>query len=90
MVKVKEGRYDDEYIITRLDHVIPAINIVNIYGQQESRTTNEEILKSWMRLREDLSVIESRGEAVLLVGDLNRAIGSDQHGITDNHSKKCT
>jgi hypothetical protein len=28
-VKVAEGREGDEYIITRLDHV------VNIYGQQE-------------------------------------------------------
>ena len=86
-VRVAEGREDDEYIITRLDHVLPPINIVNIYGQQESRSSKEEILKSWMRLREDLLQIEISGEAVLLVGDLNRAVGSDELGVTGNHSK---
>ena len=64
-----EGQEEDEYIITRLDHVFPPLNIVNIYGQQESRSSKEEILKSWMRLREDLLQIECSGEAVLLIGD---------------------
>ena len=31
-VKVKEGLEEDEYLITRLDIVKPAINIVNVYG----------------------------------------------------------
>ena len=36
-VKVKEGEDKDEYIITRLDHIKPAINIINIYGGIEDR-----------------------------------------------------
>ena len=32
-IKVDEGRDGDEYIITRYDHVKPAMNIVNIYGK---------------------------------------------------------
>ena len=36
-VKVKEGSDEDEYLVTRLDHIRPAINVVNVYGGQESR-----------------------------------------------------
>ena len=86
-VKVGEGREGGEYIITRLDHVVPPVNIVNIYGQQESRTSKEEILESWIRLREDLLRIESCGEGILIVGDMNRAVGSDELGVSGNHSK---
>ena len=43
-VKVAEGKDDsDEYIIVRLDHVVPAVNIVNVYGSQECRTSKEEL-----------------------------------------------
>ena len=48
-IKVDEGRDGDEYIITRYDHVKPAMNIVNIYGKQEGRSTKENIKKSWLR-----------------------------------------
>jgi exonuclease III len=50
-MKITEGKEEDDYIITRLDHTIPAINIVNIYGQQEDKTSNDEIEKSWFRLK---------------------------------------
>ena len=86
-VKVTEGQEEDEYIITRFDHVVPALNVVNIYGHQESRTSKDEILASWLRLQKDLEEIDDRGEAFLLLGDLNRAVGSDEWGITGNHSK---
>ena len=85
-VKVTEGKDGDEYIISRMEHVVPALNVVNIYGQQESRTGKDEITASWLRLRKDLEEIEDRGEAVLVLGDLNRAIGSDQWGVTGNKS----
>ena len=86
-IKVTEGKEEDEYIITRFDHVVPALNLVTIYGQQESKTSNEDITASWQRLQKDLEDIEDRGEALLLLGDLNRAIGSDQFGITGNNDK---
>ena len=86
-VKVAEGREGDEYIITRIDHVSPPVNIVNIYGQQESRTSKDEILASWIRLREDLERIESSGEGVLIIGDMNRAVGADELGVEGNHDK---
>ena len=85
--KVAEGKEGDEYLITRLDHVVPALNIVNIYGEQESRTGKDQILSSWLKLTKDLEEIEDRKEAVLIFGDLNRAIGSDEWGISGNHDR---
>jgi exonuclease III len=79
-VRVCEGKEEDEYIITRLDHVVPPINIVNIYGQQESRAGKEQIFNSWVRLGDDLCAILARGEALLILGDMNIAVGSDDRG----------
>ena len=75
-VKAGEGRQGDEYIITRLNHIKPAINIVNIYGEDENRAGSMKILESWSRLQEDLAEISGRGEFTLLMGDMNRHIGS--------------
>ena len=43
-VNIKEGKDEDEYLVTRLDNVKPALNIVNVYGGQESRMDNKVIL----------------------------------------------
>ena len=42
-VKVMEGKEDNELLITMLEHTTPPINIVNVYGEIESRAKNEEI-----------------------------------------------
>ena len=42
-LKVSEGK-KVEMIITRLGKFHPAINIVNVYGSQESRLTQEDII----------------------------------------------
>ena len=36
-VKVNDNSDGDEYLIVRLDHVEPPLNIINIYGEQEGR-----------------------------------------------------
>ena len=87
-VKVAEGRENDEYIITRLDNVTPPINIVNIYGEQEKGDEESDkrtkILESWKRLLEDIDEIEKRQEHVLLIGDMNRALGAGDWGVKGN------
>ena len=83
-VKVGEGKEGDEYIIIRFDVTNPAINVINIYGQQESKTENDEIEKSWLRLLEDIKDIEDRNEAVLIIGDMNKAVGNDEWGVRGN------
>ena len=72
--KVAEGVNEDEYLITRLSHVQPLVNIVNLYGGQESRMSGQEILENWLRLKRDLDKIRYRQEGCLIIGDWNRAI----------------
>ena len=86
-VTVKEGMNDDEYVIIRLEHVQPAINIINIHGGQEIRMEKQEILESWGRLKQDILEIKERNESCLLAGDVNRAIGADKLGVTGNNSR---
>ena len=86
-MKVTEGKEDDEYLVTRFDHTIPAINIVNIYGKREAKTSNDEIEKSWFRLMKDVKEIEDKNEALLIIGDLNKTVGNGSYGIRGNTSK---
>ena len=80
-LKVGEGREGDEYIITRFDTTNPAINVINIYGQQETKNDKDDIEKSWLRLLEDVKDIENRNESILIIGDMNRSVGNDKWGI---------
>ena len=75
-VKIKEGEKDDEYMITRLGHTNPAINIINVYGGIEERMEDQEVIENWGRLKRDLEDIQSRNESVIMLGDFNRAIVS--------------
>ena len=43
-LKVSEGK-EDEYIVTRHGQFDPAINVINLYGSQESRDTKEKIIE---------------------------------------------
>ena len=84
-VKVSDNSEGDEYLLTRLENVEPALNILNIYGQIEGRAGGvDKILDSWGRIKKELALIEARGEAVLILGDLNRAVGADMLGVAGN------
>ena len=86
-MKVKEGEDNNEYLITRLDYMHPAFNIVNVYGGQESRMGKQEVLESWGRLKIDVNAIKARNENCLIIGDCNRAIGAGKLGIPGNHPR---
>ena len=77
----------DEYMVTRLERVVPALNIVNIYGCIEKKTSNDNILESWTQIKKELNMIHQRGEAVIIVGDLNRAVGCDENGVAGNKNQ---
>ena len=83
-VKVKEGLDNDEYLITRLDHVCPPVNILNVYGGQETRMSKQEILDNWINIKAEITEIKNRGEGLILIGDLNRSIGSGSQGVRGN------
>ena len=79
-VKVGEGRHGDEYIVTRLGHIQPALNIVNVYGENEKRAGDQRVLETWIRMKGDLDEIKKRGEMISIMGDMNRAVGADKMG----------
>ena len=83
-VSMKYGEGDDEFIITRHNQFYTPINIVNLYGEQESRVGNDEVESRWNRVVDELNVIERRGEEVLLLGDMNKHVGDI---IPGNHPK---
>ena len=57
-IKVKEGEDEDEYIIIRNDTVSPPLNIVTFYGENESRTSKEDLHNRWKRLLCDLKKLK--------------------------------
>ena len=89
-VKVSENSEGDEYIVVRLEHVDPPLNVINIYGQQEGRdglNGKERVLESWGKLKKEICLIQMRGEAVIICGDYNRAVGADEMGIRGNKER---
>ena len=86
-VTVKESEEDDEFLVTRLEHCSPALSIINWYGQQEQKTDPKVILATWRRIQVELEEIKKRGDYTLIAGDVNRKIGSGEHGVDGNSEK---
>ena len=85
--KVTENNEHDEYMIVRLELVKPALNIVHVYGRIESRTGAEKVLEGWKQILKELTSIQSKKEAILIIGDLNRAVGDGMAGVVGNRSQ---
>ena len=79
-----EGEQGDEWMVTRLDCFTPALNVVNCYGEQR-KTKIEEVEAKWQKFRKQMESITARGEFFLLLGDLNKLVGSDELGVPGNH-----
>ena len=67
--------------------MVPALNIINIYGCIEEKKSNDDILESWTQIKKELNKIKERDEAVIIIGDTNRAVGCDKNGVVGNKSK---
>ena len=74
-------------MVSGLESLIPALNVINIYGCIENRTDNDDILESWTSIKKELRMIEKRGEAELIIGDINRSVSNDEYGVKNNKSK---
>ena len=74
-LKAFEGTHDNEILITRHSQFNTPINVVNIYGEVESRFSNDKIQDKWRVVLEELRNIESKGEFVVIIGDLNKHVG---------------
>ena len=49
-MKVRDGVDKDEFIITRHSQFRIPINIINVYGETESRDKNEAVEDRWHRM----------------------------------------
>ena len=86
-VKVKEGENDEEFIVTRIGHIKPAVNIINVYGKIEDRMESIEVLESWGRIKREVDDIKARNESCVIIGDFNWAIGAGKEGVEGNKPK---
>ena len=87
VVKVKEGQNDDEFILVRNEKFKPAINVLTVYGEQENRTPKQIIVEKWGRLLEVIQGVLAKKESLVILGDMNKHIGSDHLGVAGNHDK---
>ena len=86
-IKTDEGLEKDEFIITRHSQFLPPINVINCYGETESRSTKKEIDERWQRLLEKILRIETANESIILIGDLNKLVGNGEFGVQNNTEK---
>ena len=52
------------------------MNVVLVYGDQESRSKVEDIENKWGEIVQEVNKIGARDEAVILLGDFNREVGN--------------
>ena len=54
VLKIKESARSD-LLVTRIDKFTTPINVINVYGKQECRTSKEEIDDDWQEIIEILA-----------------------------------
>ena len=47
--------------------------------------SRQEVMENWVKILKEIRKISERGEALLLIGDMNRAIGTGKCGVKDNN-----
>ena len=83
-LKVTEGKEQNEFVITRHMQFVKPVNIINVYGDVESRVSAEVSDEKWNEILHEINKIEARDEAILLLGDINKHLGQL---IKGNHEK---
>lgn len=53
-VRICEGDQNDEFLVTRHTIFLQPLNVINIYGEQESRCKNSEIEDRWGRILSEI------------------------------------
>ena len=69
--KICEGNQKDEFFITRHTNFLKPLNVMNIYGEQESRCSKVEVAEKWERILAEIMKITKRNELLLIIGDIN-------------------
>ena len=66
-MKIKEGDHDDEYLITRHTSYKIALNVINVYGEQEGQVSKPDVQDRWGRILEEIHKIEMRNEDTIFM-----------------------
>ena len=63
-----------EIVHLRFENTNPPLNIIGVYLEVESRQKVEEVKSLWFKYKSKVDYILEKGEALLTLGDFNRAI----------------
>ena len=83
MKKISEG---DEYSVTKHNHFVPPINIVNDYSEVESRTPLDKVETKWNEVLKEIIRIEQRQKSIVLIGYFNHHL--NYTAIKGNYTPK--
>ena len=76
VIKAAEGSDENEFLVTRHNQFSVPINVMTLYGEQESRTKVDKINKNWNTIMNELVKIEERNEETIICGDFNKLVGN--------------
>lgn len=76
---------DKEQMWVKIKTPAGSYNMGILYGLHETRSTNEEIDEWFYKL--ETSISKWADEPILIIGDMNAHIGSDDKGICGNHNE---
>ena len=72
--------------VTRHNHFVPPINIVNVYGEVESRTPIDKVETKWNEVLKEIIRIEQRQKSIVLIGYFNHHL--NYTAIKGNYTPK--
>ena len=71
---LRVGEEDLELVHLRIDSCVPPLNVVGTYLDVESDQSRDDLDLVWSKLVNKLNMIIESGEAICLIGDLNRSL----------------
>ena len=86
-IKIDEGLEKDEFLITRHSQFQIPINVINVCGEIECRSSKNEVEERWERILEKIAKIESLNENLIFLGDMNKHVGNGIYGVKGNNEK---
>ena len=71
---LRVGEEDLELVHLRIDSCVPPLNVVGTYLDVESDQSRDDLDIVWSKLVNKINMIIESGEAICLIGDLNRSL----------------
>ena len=71
---LRVGEEDLELVHLRIDSCVPPLNVVGTYLDVESDQSRDDLDLVWSKLVNKMNMIIESGEAICLIGDLNRSL----------------